>query len=100
MSSKFGDLIDIKEVVVLVFFTEWHEDCKEVHVNCRDLQANFGDNIRVIKIDVDKNAELAEALRVITMPTVMIYKDGEQLYKLDGGQITNKQLIEIISLKL
>lgn len=43
----------------------------------------FGDDIKVIKIDTDKNAELCDALRIKHIPTVLIYKDGEQRRRLE-----------------
>ena len=62
--SKFGELIDVDIPVLLDFFTEWNEQSTAMHPVLRDVAAALGDKAKVIKIDVDKNKELAEALRV------------------------------------
>ncbi|QQX77847.1 MULTISPECIES: thioredoxin family protein [Aequorivita] len=87
--SKFGELIETKVPVLLDFFAEWDEACKEMHPVLRDVAAALGDKARVIKIDVDKNKELAEALRVKGLPTLMIYKNGEMKWRQSGEQDAN-----------
>ena len=71
--SKFGELIDVSVPVLLDFYTEWHEHSVAMHPVVREVAAALGDKAKVIKIDVDKNAPLAEALRVKGLPTLMIY---------------------------
>ena len=61
----------------------------------RDVAAAIGDKGKVIKINVDKNNELAEALRVKLLPTLMIYKGGEMVWRQSGEQDANT-LISII----
>lgn len=87
--SKFGELIETSVPVLLDFYTEWDDACKEMHAVLRDVAAALGDKARVIKIDVDKNAELAEALRVKGLPTLMIYKNGEMKWRQSGEQDAN-----------
>jgi len=60
--SKFGELIDVNIPVLLDFFTEWNEQSAGMHAVLRDVAAALGDKAKVIKIDVDKNQDLAEAL--------------------------------------
>jgi thioredoxin 1 len=84
--SKFGELIETRIPVLLDFYAEWDEACKEMHPVLRDVAAALGDKARVIKIDVDKNKELAEALRVKGLPTLMIYKNGEMKWRQSGEQ--------------
>jgi len=87
--SKFGELIETQIPVLLDFYTEWDEACKEMHPVLRDVAAALGDKARVIKIDVDKNQDLAEALRVKGLPTLMIYKNGEMKWRQSGEQDAN-----------
>ena len=61
---KFGDLIDVEVPVLLEFFTEWDERSTTMHPVLKDVAAALGDKARVIKIDVEKNNELADALRI------------------------------------
>ncbi|WP_435049139.1 thioredoxin family protein [Formosa sp. S-31] len=87
--SKFGELIDVNIPVLLNFFTEWNEQSSAMHPVLRDVAAALGDKAKVIKIDVDKNKELAEALRVKGLPTLIIYKDGEMKWRQSGEQDAN-----------
>ncbi|WP_242082854.1 thioredoxin family protein [Aestuariivivens sediminis] len=93
--SKFGELIDVEVPVLLDFYTEWNEQSTTMHAVLRDVAAALGDKAKVIKIDVDKNEELAEALRVKGLPTLIIYKDGEMKWRQSGEQDANT-LIGII----
>lgn len=94
--SKFGELIETRTPVLLDFYAEWDDASKEMHAILRDVAAALGDSARVIKIDVDKNKELAEALRVKGLPTLMIYKEGEMKWRQSGEQDANT-LIGIVN---
>ncbi len=60
-----------------------------MHPVLRDVAAAMGDKGKVIKIDVDKNNELAEALRIKQLPTLIIYKEGEMKWRQSGEQDAN-----------
>ncbi len=79
--SKFGELIQAKTPVLIGFYADWNEQSGEIHPIIRDVAAALGDKARVIKIDVDKNQELSDALRIKTLPTLMIYKDGQMVWR-------------------
>ena len=92
--SKFGKLIDEKIPILLVFYRQ--EDVTlELHPILKDVAAAIGDKGKVIKIDVDKNHKLSEALRVKILPTLMIYKDSEMVWRQSGEQDANT-LISLI----
>ena len=77
--SKFGELITAQVPVLIDFYTEWNDPSVAMHPVIRDVAAALGDKAKVIKIDVDKNQELAEALRIKGLPTLMIYKEGQMV---------------------
>lgn len=87
--SKFGELVDLHIPILLEFFTEWDETSQTMHPVLKDVAAALGDKGKVIKINVDKNPELAEALRVKSLPTLMIYKAGEMKWRQSGEQDAN-----------
>jgi len=93
--SKFGELIDVSVPVLLDFYTEWNEHSVAMHPVMRNVAAALGDKAKIIKIDVDKNAPLAEALRVKGLPTLMIYKGGEMKWRQSGEQDADT-LIDLI----
>lgn len=84
--SKFGELIAGNVPVLLDFYAHWNDSSKSMHPVLRDVAASLGDKARVVKIDIDKNQELAEALRVKGSPTLMIYKNGEMVWRQTGEQ--------------
>ncbi len=87
--SKFGELISAPVPVLLDFYTDWNEQSTAMHPVLRDVAAALGDRAKVIKIDVEKNKDLAEALRIKGLPTLMIYKDGEMKWRQSGEQDAN-----------
>lgn len=95
--SKFGEIIDLDVPVLLNFFTEWDEDCQLVHPVLKDVAAAIGDKAKVIKIDVDKNQELAEALRIKSLPTFVIYKSGEMVWRQSGFMEAAEILVKLKS---
>lgn len=84
--SKFGDLIESRTPVLLNFYTEESSICQAMNAVLRDVATGLGEQARVIKINVDKNRELSEALRVKEIPTLMIYKNGEMKWRQSGDQ--------------
>ncbi|PDH53887.1 MAG: thiol reductase thioredoxin [Cryomorphaceae bacterium MED-G14] len=87
--SKFGDLIDSEMPILLDFYTDWNESSISMHPVLKDVAAAIGDKGKVIKINVDKNNELAQALRIKGLPTLMIYKSGEMVWRQSGEQDAN-----------
>ena len=87
--AKFGELISSDIPVLIDFYTEWEEDSSVIHATLRDVAAALGDSAKVIKIDVEKNEILANALRIKGNPTFIIYKDGEMKWRQSGDQDAN-----------
>ena len=87
--SKFGEIINLEIPILLDFYGDWDESSSAMHPVLRDVAAAIGDKGKVIKINVDKNNELKEALRVKALPTLMIYKGGEMVWRQSGEQDAN-----------
>jgi thioredoxin 1 len=87
--AKFGELISSDVPVLIDFYAEWEEDANNLHGTLRDVAAALGDKAKVIKIDIEKNEILANALRIKGNPTFIIYKDGEMKWRQSGDQDAN-----------
>ena len=87
--TKFGELIGSDIPVLIDFFTDWEDEPNELHNTLRDVAAALGDKAKVIKIDIEKNETLANALRIKGNPTFIIYKDGEMKWRQSGTQDAN-----------
>ncbi|MHA3789031.1 thioredoxin family protein [Flavobacterium hauense] len=97
--SKFGELINSQVPVLIDFYTEWNEPSVSMHPVIRDVAAALGDRAKVIKIDVDKNQELADALRIKGLPTLMIYKDGQMVWR-QSGELDANTIIGLVQEQL
>ncbi len=93
--TKFGELISSEIPVLIDFYAEWEEESNDLHSVLRDVAAALGDKAKVIKIDIEKNETLANALRIKGNPTFIIYKDGEMKWRQSGDQDANS-LISLV----
>ena len=93
--SKFGELIDVEVPVLFDFFTEWDDASITMNEVLKDVVASLGDKIKVIKIDVDKNQPLSEALRIKSTPTLIIYKAGDMKWR-KSGKFESNTIINIL----
>ena len=82
--SKFGDLIDVDVPVLFDFFSEQDDSSAAMHEVLRDVASALGNKAKVIKIDVNKNKGLSQALRIKSLPTLIIYKFGDMKWRQSG----------------
>ena len=93
--SNFGEIIDAPVPVLVDFFADWNESTSTMNEVVRHVAAAMGDKAKVVKIDVEKNAELAEALKIKGVPTLIIYKDGQMVWR-QIGEVDANTLINLI----
>lgn len=86
--AKFGDLISVEKPVLIDFYTDFNDVENTLEI-LRSVVAALGDSAKVIKIEINKNKVLAEALRVKGNPTFMIYKNGQMKWRQTGFQDAN-----------
>lgn len=79
----------------LLIFAEWCGPCKMMPPILQQVHAQLGDKVRIIKIDVDRNQQLASELNVSSVPTIALFHKGEIKWRQPGVQPANV-LVEII----
>jgi len=84
MTGTFEELIDSDKPVVVDFFATWCGPCKAMSPALQQLADEMGDNIKVVKIDIDKNKILQRKFSVNSVPTVMVFKNSKQLFRQSG----------------
>lgn len=94
--SKFGELINTQVPVLIDFYTDWNEPSVSMHPVISDVAAALGDRAKVIKINIDLNKELADALRIKGLPTLMIYKEGEMKWR-QSGELDANTIIGLVN---
>ena len=80
----FRALISSKNPVLIDFFAEWCGPCKTLSPILKEIANEMSEEVRVIKIDIDKNPTLANKLNVRSVPTLMIYKEESLLWRQSG----------------
>lgn len=83
---SFRELINDDIPVLIDFFATWCGPCKSYSPILQKLKSNVGDNMRLVKIDVDRNREIVEKLSIQSMPTTIIFQNGEIKFRASGVQ--------------
>ena len=84
--DDFNKLINDSKPTLVDFFATWCGPCKMMAPILEDVKNKVGDTANVIKVDIDKNAELAARYRVQSVPTLIMFKNGEPVWRTVGVQ--------------
>lgn len=95
MKSSFSEILNSHPKVLIDFFATWCGPCKTLGPILDELKDDLGDAVKIIKIDVDKNQPLAAKYQVRGVPTMILYKDGKQVWR-QSGVVQKKDLITTI----
>jgi thioredoxin 1 len=84
MKASFDNLIASESPVLVDFYADWCGPCKMLAPILKQVKDNLGDQIRIVKIDVDKNAGIAAKFQVRGVPTMILFKSGKVLWRQSG----------------
>ena len=97
--SNFSELIKGQIPTLIDFSAEWCGPCKMMKPILDQVKANMGDQVRIIKIDVDTNPSIASSYQVQGVPTLILFKNGEIKWR-QSGVVPTENLTNIIKAHL
>lgn len=94
--SSFSEIIKSETPVLIDFYADWCGPCKMMAPILKQAKEALGDKIKILKIDVDKNQRLAAAQNVRGVPTLVLFKNGKQLWR-QSGVVQAQDIIAVVN---
>ena len=91
----FDSIINSEKPVLIDFFATWCGPCKTLAPILKQVKDNLGERITILKIDVDKNQELASQYQVRGVPTMILFQNGKQLWR-QSGVLSKEEIIKTL----
>ncbi len=78
--NKFQEIISSSTPVLVDFYADWCAPCKQMAPVLKQVKDEYADRIRIIKINVDKHSDLASRYNIRSIPTMLMFRNGQQIW--------------------
>ncbi len=95
MKSSFSKIVASKTPVLVDFYADWCGPCKMLAPILKQVKDEMGDALKIVKIDVDKNQAIAARYQVRGVPTMLLFKNGKQVWR-QSGVLQKKDIIGVL----
>ncbi len=85
--ATFDETVNGSEVPIIVdFWADWCGPCKKLAPILDEIASEYTDDVRVAKVNVDEHPEIATRYNVLSLPTLLVFRDGEVIQSLSGAR--------------
>ena len=95
MKDSFNNIINSDIPVLVDFHADWCGPCKMLAPVLKQVKEEMGTALKIVKIDVDKNQSLASTYQVRGVPTMLLFKNGKQVWR-ESGVLQKNDILSII----
>lgn len=99
MKSSFNKLINGEQPVLIDFFATWCGPCKSLAPIIKQVASELEGDVKVVKIDIDKNQKLAQRYHIQSIPTMMLFKHGKGVWK-QTGLLSKTQILKEVKKRM
>lgn len=96
MSNKFREIIQSDQPTLVDFYAEWCGPCKMMKPILEKVKQDLGSKAKIITVDVDRNQAAANVFKIRGVPTLILFKKGEVVWR-QSGVVAAERLKELIS---
>lgn len=93
--TQFSDIINDSKPVLVDFYADWCQPCKMVSPILKEVKKDLGDKVKIIKINVDKNSVISAKYGIRSIPTLMLFKNGQVKFN-QAGVITAAEIKRLV----
>ncbi|MEQ8218754.1 MAG: thioredoxin [Arenibacter sp.] len=95
MKDSFNNIINSETPVLVDFHADWCGPCKMLAPILKQVKEEMGNALKIVKIDVDKNQNLASTYQVRGVPTMLLFKNGKQVWR-QSGVLQKNDIVRVV----